>query len=53
MNMFWELLQAVINCIIVFQELSFDPVEKNSENTMSHSYFNEEIDYSEESTREN
>ena len=53
MNMFWELLQAIINCIMVFQELNFDPVEKNTENTKSHFYFNEESDYSEENTCEN
>ena len=39
---------------MVFQELNFfDPVEKNTENTKSHFYFNEESDYSEENTCEN
>ena len=28
MNMFWELLEAVIKCMIVFQELNFDPVKE-------------------------
>ena len=26
--MFWELLEAVIECMIVFQELNFDPVKE-------------------------
>ena len=36
--------------MIVFQVLNFDPVKeiRNIENTMSHSYFNEESDYSQE-----
>ena len=46
MNMFWELLEAVIKCMIIFQELNFDPVnEIMKENMMSHLYFNEESDY--------
>ena len=28
MNMFWELLVAVIKCMIVFQELNCDPLKK-------------------------
>ena len=28
MNMFWEWLQAVIKCMIIFQELNFDPVKE-------------------------
>ena len=28
MNMFRELLEAVIKCMIVFQELDFDPVKE-------------------------
>ena len=28
MNMFWELLEAVTNCKMVFLELNFDPVKK-------------------------
>ena len=29
MNMFWELLEAIIKCMIVFQELNCDPVKKS------------------------
>ena len=50
--MFWELLEAVIKCVIVFQVLNFDPVTVIL-NTMSHLYFNEDSDYSEENTSEN
>ena len=39
--------------MIVFQVLNFDPVTGNTENTMSHLYFNEDSDYSEENTCEN
>ena len=28
--MFWELLEAIIKCMIVFQELNCDPVKKVS-----------------------
>ena len=49
--MFWELLEAVIKCMIVFQKLWFR--EKNTENTVSFLYFNEESDYSEENTSGN
>ena len=28
MNMFWELLEAVIKSMIVFQELNLDPVKE-------------------------
>ena len=28
MNMFWEILEAVLKCMIVFQELNFDPVKE-------------------------
>ena len=28
MNMFWELLEAVIKSMIVFQELDFNPVKE-------------------------
>ena len=38
---------------MAFQELNFDPVEKSTENTKSHLYFNEESDYSEENICEN
>ena len=59
--MFWELLEAVVKCMIVFQVLNFDPakeilkiwcqlMKKNTENTMS---INEESDYSVENTCEN
>ena len=37
--------------VIVFQVLlNFDALKKNTENAMSHLYFNEESDYSEENT---
>ena len=39
MNMFWELLEAVIKCMIVFQELNL--------------YSNEKSDYFKENTCEN
>ena len=39
--------------MMVFQKLNFDPVYKNTENTMSHLYFNGESDYSEENSCEN
>ena len=52
MNMFWELLEAIIKCMIVLQELNFDPV-KDTENMMSHLCFNEESDYFKENTCEN
>ena len=39
--------------MIVFQELNFDPVKKNTEKTMSHLCFDEESDYSEENTCKN
>ena len=48
MNMFWELLEAVVKAGIKFW---FS--ERNTENMMSHLYFNEESDYSEENTCEN
>ena len=53
MNMFWELLEAGIKCMIVFQELNCDPLKKvrNSRPevyTVSYLYFNEESYYSEE-----
>ena len=41
--MFWKLLEVVTNCMMVFQQLDFDPVKKNTENTMSHLYFNEKV----------
>ena len=45
--MFWELLEA--SCMIASQVfLKFWYGERNTENTMSHLYFNEESDYSEE-----
>ena len=54
MNMFWELLEAVIKCMIVFQELNFDPVKEILKmRCHSHLYFNEESDYFEENTCEN
>ena len=28
MKMFWELLEAVIRCMIIFQELNFNPVKE-------------------------
>ena len=28
MKMFWELLEAIIKCMIVFQELNYDPLKK-------------------------
>ena len=28
MKMFWELLEAVIRCMTVFQELNFNPVKE-------------------------
>ena len=51
MNMFWELLEAVIKSMVVFQELNFDPVKEILK--MSHLYFNEESDYFKENTCEN
>ena len=39
---------SVIKCMIVFQVLNFGPVTE-----MSHLYFNEDSDYSEENTYEN
>ena len=43
-----------IKCTIVFQVfIKFWSSERNTENTMSQLYFNEEIDYSEENTCEN
>ena len=40
--------------MIIFQvSLNFDLAKKNTENTMSHLYFNEESDYSEENTCDN
>ena len=50
--MFWELLEAVIKCMIVFQVLHFDPVTEIL-NTMSHLYFNKDSDYSKKNTSEN
>ena len=45
-HMFWELLEA---CMILFHVfIKFWSSERNTENTMSHLYFNEESDYSEE-----
>ena len=41
MNMFWKLLEAVIKCMIVFQEL------------MKNVYSNEKSDYFKENTYEN
>ena len=38
---------------IWYISLNFDPVKKNTENTMSRLYFNEESDYSEENTCDN
>ena len=38
MNMFRELLEAVIKCMIVYQELNFDPVKKILE-MRCHIYF--------------
>ena len=49
-HMFWELLEA---CVIVFHAfIKFWSSEGNTENTMSHLYFNEESDYSEENATE-
>ena len=40
--------------MIIFQvSLNFDLAKKNTENRMSHLYFNEESDYSEENTYDN
>ena len=50
--MFWELLEAVIECMIVCQVLNFDPVTE-IRRTMSFLYFDEDRDYSEENTCEN
>ena len=52
--MFWELLERVIKCMIIFQVfITFCSIERNIENRMSHLYFNEDSDYSEENTYEN
>ena len=52
--MFWELLERVIKCMIIFQVfITFCFIERNIENRMSHLYFNEDSDYSEENTYEN
>ena len=53
MNMFWELLEAVIKCMIVFLELNVDPVKEILKIQSSHLYFNEQSGYFEENTREN
>ena len=53
MNMFGELLEAVIKFMKVFQVLNFESSDRNTENTMSHLYFNEDSGYSEENTCEN
>ena len=52
MNMFWELLEAVLNVWSFFRNYKFWSSE-NTENTMSHLYFNEESDYFKENTCEN
>ena len=52
--MFWELLEAVIKCMIVFQvAIKFWSSDRNTENTMPHLYFSEDSDYSEENKCEN
>ena len=53
MNMFRELLEAVIKCVIVFQELNFVPVKEILKYDVTLLYFNEESDYFEENTCEN
>ena len=53
MNMFRELLEAVLKCMIVFQDLIFLSRERDTENTMSHFYSNEKGDYFKENTYEN
>ena len=52
MNMLWQLLEAVIKCMIVLQVLNFDPVTEILKRRC-HLYFNEDSDYSEENTSEN
>ena len=52
-HMFWELLESVIKCMIVFQILNFYRVTEILKITMSLLYFNEDSDYSEENTCEN
>ena len=44
MNLFWELLEAVIKWYDRFSGIKFWSSERNNEN-MSHLYFNEESDY--------
>ena len=52
MNMFWELLEAVIKCMIVFQELNFDPV-KEILKIRCHIYILMKNDHFKENTFEN
>ena len=53
MNIFRKLL-GIIKCMIVFQELNFDPVKEILKmRCHSHLYFNEESDYFEENACEN
>ena len=53
MNLFWELLEAVIKWYDRFSGIKFWSSERNNENTFSNLYFNEESDYFEENTCEN
>ena len=46
--------ENVIKCMIILQVfIKFSSSERITENTMSHLYFNEESDYSEENTCKN
>ena len=49
--MFWELLEGRVIVFHVF--IKFWSNERNTENTLSHLYFNEESDYSEENACDN
>ena len=51
LSVLFNLHDCTFNCMIGFQELNFNLVKKILK--MSHLYFNEEMDYSEENTYEN
>ena len=53
MKVFWELLEAVIKCTIVFQELNFDQWNKYLKYNVTLLYFNKESDYFKENACEN
>ena len=53
MKMFWELLEVVIKCMIVFQQLNFDQWNKYLKYNVTLLYFNKESDYFKENAFEN